>query len=71
MQEFNVRCYDMGIELGSGYQKVSAETAKDAAEMLCNCKIRGESGKPGELCAIVMPFPSGTHITFYSDNCLK
>ena len=68
MPEFNVKCYDMVKELGSGYQRVLAETAKDAAETLCKCKVKGETGKLGELCAVVMPLLSGKPITFYSDN---
>jgi hypothetical protein len=67
MPEYNVRCYLQDLALESGYKKVTAGSPKEAAEKLCNCNIRGEIGKLGELCAEVRLYPAGPKILFYSD----
>lgn len=73
MTEFKVQCFNGGIADGIGFRQIEAEDQKSAAEKACGCKVRGESGKPGELCAevlIVNGFPL-SRTMFYADNNLS
>jgi len=60
MATFKVRCFDAGIVDGNGFQQVEADDPRTAAEKACGCKVRGDSGKPGELCAEVLHKVAGS-----------
>jgi len=74
MATFKVQCFNGGITDGNGWREVDADDPRSAAEKVCGCRVRGERGKPGELCALVRSNEaklSSPPTIFYADQNLN
>jgi hypothetical protein len=65
MPQFIVKRYNGGDKPETEYLRVDAEDELAAATKACGGELLMEKGKPGDLRAVVKPFPKGRQKAFH------